>query len=326
MSPGALSIEVVMCTYNGAAFLRPQIESILGQSRPVQRLSIYDDGSTDETMALLRQLADAAPPGGPVISIQRNPANLGYARNFAQAIGHAREDLLVLCDQDDIWDPDKIAVLAGLLEDGPADLAFSDGTPVDAQDRELAGPSVLQSYGLGPDDIEQFGREAATRLARRNYVNGAACAVRRSAAQAALPVPAGLPHDYWLAIWAATHGGIVASPRRLYRYRQHGRNVIGIGRQPLHWQLAAIWGNPQAPRLRELAYCNAIVQRLDGLPGPYMGHMKRKQAWLQACVHADSRLQRLRAVLGGLLRRDYRDFATPYALLRDVVAIVRHPQ
>ena len=97
----ALKISIVLCTYNGAAYLREQLDSLRAQTLPFYELVVQDDGSTDGTWELLedyrRQHSDCR------IRLFRNPQRLGYNRNFLTAVQRAEGDCIACCDQDDIW-------------------------------------------------------------------------------------------------------------------------------------------------------------------------------------------------------------------------------
>src|SRR5262249_31567365 len=94
-----------MCTYNGAEFLPAQWESILAQSRKPDEIVVCDDGSSDQTRALLEQFASgSAIP----VTIQLNQTNLGSVKNFEQAIRLCTGDIIALSDQDDVWRSDKL--------------------------------------------------------------------------------------------------------------------------------------------------------------------------------------------------------------------------
>ena len=94
-----LCLSVSMCTYNGARFLREQLESIASQIRLPDELVVCDDGSTDATLAILTEYAKAV--RFPV-RIQCNTSRLGPAKNFEQAISLCKGEIIVLSDQDDI--------------------------------------------------------------------------------------------------------------------------------------------------------------------------------------------------------------------------------
>lgn len=98
------AVSVVMCTYNGAKFLKEQLDSILEQTYPIKELIIQDDCSTDETWDIIMEYA----LNHDVIQACRNDSNLGFNENFKEAILKASGDYVAIADQDDIWYADKI--------------------------------------------------------------------------------------------------------------------------------------------------------------------------------------------------------------------------
>ena len=100
------SISVVMATYNGERFIYQQLNSLLGQTAQIDELIVSDDGSTDRTLDILEEFSKSAPFR---VSITRNGARLGYRENFMQAASLADCDLIAFCDQDDIWDSQKLS-------------------------------------------------------------------------------------------------------------------------------------------------------------------------------------------------------------------------
>lgn len=111
-------VSVVVCTYNGARFLRPQLDSLLSQSLPPCEIIVSDDGSTDGTADIVREYAarDAR------VKLHVNRPALGFNLNFSQAFQLAGGDVVASCDQDDVWHPDKLAHMVAALECKP--LAF----------------------------------------------------------------------------------------------------------------------------------------------------------------------------------------------------------
>ena len=91
------SVSVCMATYNGADFIREQLESILVQIRQDSEVLIGDDGSTDETISIIERVNDSR------VKVIRNASNLGYIRNFENLIGEAEGKYIFLSDQDDVW-------------------------------------------------------------------------------------------------------------------------------------------------------------------------------------------------------------------------------
>src|ERR1044071_372824 len=107
-----LRFSVAMCTYNGARFLRDQLNSIAAQSVPVQEIVICDDCSEDATCTVIESFAHRHPD---IVRLYRNRMRLGVSRNFAQAISLCRGDVILLSDQDDIWLPTKVERIAALF-------------------------------------------------------------------------------------------------------------------------------------------------------------------------------------------------------------------
>src|ERR1700687_1771638 len=97
------SVSIVLCSFNGAAFIREEIDSILRQTYAPFELIISDDASTDNTQQVLQQYERDS-----VVRIFYQKENIGLTKNFAFAAGQAKGDLIAFSDQDDIWMQDKI--------------------------------------------------------------------------------------------------------------------------------------------------------------------------------------------------------------------------
>ena len=221
-----LTIGVVLCTYNGERYLRAQVESIFRQHRKPDLLLAYDDGSSDGTMALLEELAGVAPFR---FVVRRNPGNLGYVRNFEQAIRDCDADIILLSDQDDDWKPEKVSALEAVFAyDATATAAFSDADIVDEELHPL-GSTLLDAVGLAKADREAVvAGKTLPLLLRRNFACGAALGLRASSREWVLPFPEGAIHDEWIALVNAARGGLRFIPDALIRYRQHTANQIGL--------------------------------------------------------------------------------------------------
>ena len=104
-------VSVCMATYNGARYLREQIDSILAQLSIDDELIISDDGSTDDTFNIIGGYDD------PRIRLLRNRGKHGFSSNFGNALFHAKGEYVFLSDQDDVWIAGKYAdVLAKLQQ------------------------------------------------------------------------------------------------------------------------------------------------------------------------------------------------------------------
>lgn len=108
-----MKISIAMATFNGERFLREQLASLAAQTRLPDELVVSDDGSSDETLAIVREFADTAPFP---VSIHQNKKNLGYADNFLKAASACRGDWIAFCDQDDKWLPNKLSTVEQYFE------------------------------------------------------------------------------------------------------------------------------------------------------------------------------------------------------------------
>jgi Glycosyl transferase family 2 len=231
-SAHAERIGVALCTYNGARYLQAQLDSILDQDLPVHEIVIGDDGSSDQTLPLLHAFATRAEALGIRVDVVQHARNLGYVRNFTDALQRCRADILFLCDQDDVWHPGRVRTFvqrfqadAGLL------LLHSDARLVDAQGAPL-GQRLLEVLQVHPAEVElERTGQAMEVILQRNFVTGATCALRRTLLAESLPVPTGWSHDEWLAVNASLRGGLDVLVEPTIDYRQHGNNQIGAGRR-----------------------------------------------------------------------------------------------
>ncbi len=147
-----MNISVAMCTYNGCRFLAGQLESIGQQTTRPSELIICDDGSTDSTAEIVRAFGEEAP--FPVRFI-RNEVKLGSTKNFEKAILRCSGDAIALCDQDDVWQKDKLEWVARVLESEP-DVAgvFSDALLIDENSRPMPG-TLWQRLQVTPRDARR---------------------------------------------------------------------------------------------------------------------------------------------------------------------------
>src|SRR3984885_13162302 len=167
-----------MCTFNGERFLRQQLESIAGQERLPDELVVCDDGSRDASLEILQEFASRA--RFPV-RIIRNEKNLGSTKNFEKVISLCDEDLIALCDQDDVWRPQKLLRLAQVLKaDESVGGVFSDATLIDADEKQI-GKRLWEIHKFGFARASDFDRMSAIRLLlKHDVVTGATLMFRAS--------------------------------------------------------------------------------------------------------------------------------------------------
>jgi glycosyltransferase involved in cell wall biosynthesis len=121
------TVSVAIATYNGAAYVREQLESIAAQTLLPTEIVVSDDGSTDTTLAVVRTFA--ADSSVPVRTIE-SAGKQGVQANFYSAFQACRGDVIVYADQDDVWQPEKLALQMRALAAG-AVLVFHPSEVVD---------------------------------------------------------------------------------------------------------------------------------------------------------------------------------------------------
>lgn len=308
------SISVAMATFNGMQWFDQQLSSILGQTRLPVQVVIADDGSTDGTLELAESAA--AQYGGMITVLRPAAAPLGPAQNFGRALARTTGELVALCDQDDVWSAEKLEVLGSHMRDPVVAAAFSDATVTDSTGQDLG--SFWKHVAYRPN-----GPLALDDLLRRNPVSGATMLVRRSVVAAALPIPPGAIHDYWLTLIAMHFGVVVPIDAQLVRYRQHGRNAVGVPQQrrlrhgrridPPRWDDRSLF-DAGADRLIRLGAPEDVVRSVRA---------RARFAHRRADVRASVGLSRLE-VIPMLLSGGYHRFARGMtSAARDAIGVER---
>jgi glycosyltransferase involved in cell wall biosynthesis len=216
-------MSVAMCTYNGAEFLPAQMESIAAQSRRPDEIIVCDDGSTDETLSLIKR--SPCP-----ITLHINEANLGSVKNFEQAIRLCSGDVIALSDQDDVWREDKLQKIETAFEQNPTvGLVFSDAEIVDEKLNPL-NRRMWDEVGFDAHKRKFVTQGRALDVLITGWtVTGATMAFRSRYKPLILPIPTNIQmiHDGWIALTVASVADVVALDDQLIKYRQHERQQVG---------------------------------------------------------------------------------------------------
>lgn len=320
-------ISIVMCTYNGAAYLQPQLDSLLAQTRLPDEIVIGDDGSTDATLEMLRGFRGRANHLGVDVQLRRNPRNLGYVENFSVGLRQAGGELLFLCDQDDIWHSDKLERMVAAFERAPQLLLLhSDALLVDAQGAAL-NCSMFEALQLTVQEKRAIHAGNAFEVVqRRSFVTGATAAFRRELIDMALPVPPEWVHDEWLAAVAASVERLDFLDAALIDYRQHQANQIGARKRTLTMKLRELW-LPHGRVLVEEArrqHCleRFLLQATFADAAERAGQIEQKRAHFERRVAIGRQVhwQRIPAILREARLGLYRRYGTGVrSMLRDLL-------
>lgn len=240
-----MTTSVALCTYNGALYIQEQIESILNQTLPVDEIVVCDDGSADNTVSIIQQIAKAVPEK---IRLIRNNTNIGLCANFMKAISLCKGDIVFLSDQDDIWYNNKVEKLTHYLTQHPKiDLVFSDATLMGGH---FNGQKMSDNLNFPKENRKMFFAGLAFELSLYQvYALGASMAVRkRLIDQIIQKKPILNSHDHFLQFEASARNAIAYLDEPLYNYRIHseqtsnaGENMVDIQSSIIIPQSGEVW-------------------------------------------------------------------------------------
>lgn len=325
MSPKG-SISVAMCTYNGAKFVGEQMESIAKQTRLPAELIVIDDRSTDATVEIVREFARTAPFA---VQIHVNEQNVGASskgitKNFEAAVALCGGEFIVPCDQDDIWVAEKLARMAGVLEQTPGmDGVFSDAQLV-TEAGVHKGVLLSQTTGLNGAEQARIARGDALPLVLSMTKVYGSSLIFHSRLKQYLPVPPHWWFDAWMGTMAAVHGGLRFLPEELYLYRIHPNQSVSASVQTTakrmqRWRSSAeeYW-RASEPQLQDL-YERLARENDPGLQ-PHLAYLRGRMDLLR--FRADLPQNRLQRVSRILLRSGeyHRYFNGWRSLLKDLTA------
>lgn len=252
-----------MATYNGAKFLRAQLDSFAAQTRLPDELVVCDDGSRDATVDILHDFAATAPFEVRVI---QNEQNLGFVRNFEKALSLCKGDIILLSDQDDLWLPEKLATVERTFLSDP--LAMSTINDMTITDKDLQHQNVTILSNI-----------RRTGFGEHRFIAGCCTAIRRDMLQALLPFPADhFAHDSWIGDMCVAFGvrRLIDAPMQLYR--RHGSNES-------QWLLS---------EPREVSKLEAVVSA--GLSSPLKGwqpYMERLEIMRRRVLEGRAEFERI---------------------------------
>ena len=217
-------ISVCMATYNGERYIKQQIASILPQLGPNDELIISDDGSTDGTLGIIRELQMRHS----AIALYTGPG-CGVIKNFENALRRAQGDYIYLSDQDDVWLEDKVARVQRELQKPGVDLVVHNGMLVDSKLDEL-GISLFELRDSRPGLLKN--------LIKNSFV-GCCMAFTAELKDRSLPFPENIEmHDWWIGLVSEVSKSSVFLTDCLIKYRRHDVNVSSLNHHPLNRMVA----------------------------------------------------------------------------------------
>lgn len=214
-------VSVCMAAYNGESYIEAQLRSILPQLGAKDEIVIVDDASQDGTLERIEsiRLGLTQDRAAPRIVLLRQSVNQGVVRTFEKAVRSASGDLLFLCDDDDLWAPNRVDKVVHLFERQPE------------VDLVVTGLTLIDQHGMALDDTGFMKhRSFKTGFAANflhNQFQGSAMAFRATLLHTILPFPATslFLHDAWIGMRCALAGKKAAFLNEpLLLYRRHSGN------------------------------------------------------------------------------------------------------
>ena len=220
-----MKLSICLATYNGVQFVVRLLDTVIKQLKDIDEIIVVDDCSTDGTVELIKNTY------GDRVKVFVNEKNMGAIKNFEKAISLANGDIVFLCDQDDLWEDNKVKVVLNVFEEQNADLVLHDAKVVDGE-LKVIHPS-WNKYNHNNTTQGIVGNVL------KNAYTGAFMAFKRELIPAITPFPASIDmHDQWIALVCMMEKKkIVFIDQPLMKYVRHGGNVTGIEKRPFTKQL-----------------------------------------------------------------------------------------
>lgn len=228
--------SVLITTYNGSKYIIDQINSIVNQTKKVDFIYVYDDCSKDNTIDIINNWIKTNNVENVVV--RKNVENKGYTRNFLEALFEIDDEYIFLCDQDDVWENNKVetyydCIKKSNIED--ACILYTSGYYV--TDSDLKVKKVMHSKS----DVSKY-IDFYDFVSDCSYPGMTFCISRdlKELAKENYNIQYVKYHDYFLSMLALKYGKMICIERPLVLYRQHANNQLGVSGSKLksnnHWK------------------------------------------------------------------------------------------
>lgn len=274
-------MTIVLGTFNGAAYLQDQLQSLIGQTFEDWNLLISDDGSTDETLDIVKEFSRQNP--SKQVTVISGPCH-GVAQNFLAALMHESCDgnMVAFCDQDDVWLPHKLEAAVKVLQQEPSDVPVVYASAVRVVDQAL---NTLRETQV-PEGKIAFGN-----LLVENMITGNTMVMNSAAAKLITHSPNVPFHDWWvLQVVSGVGGKIICDPQPSVLYRQHSQNVVGHA----------------VGLVKKQSNVKAIVRNVYGA-----NVFRNARCLEESKLVLTAENQRILAALGAVMRNRFRAFTLP---------------
>ncbi len=225
-----MRLAVIIPSYNHAHFLSAALDSILAQTRPPHRIIVVDDGSQDDSPALIRSYANRGVEG-------HARENRGAHHTLNELVARAATDcdLISILNSDDLYDPNRFALCLPLLEANPlCQIATSALHIIDQNSAPLPPDHPRAKWFRAAWSLHHPDRDLAEWLGIANFPATTSNLIARSSWLQRFPFrPYRFNHDYYLLAQTVLRGALAVHPDPLVHYRVHGSNTMNSLPAPL---------------------------------------------------------------------------------------------
>ncbi len=246
-------ISVLLAVYNpNLVWLEELLRSVNQQSFQNYELIIMDDCSEIQIFHKIKQIAASTIDPKKDVYVYRSSKNEGTNQTFQKLIQYARGGYIAFCDQDDIWEKEKLEILATAIKKQHSVMAYSDMSVIDQNGRIVYTSLKKMRKRL------QFlqGEHVTAGYMAQNCTAGCSMLIRKDVLKRIPPFHEQICYDHWTAAFASAYGRISFIAKPLMRYRRHANNQTGF--------MNKITGKQDYYQLRVLPMCillNAIKKQ-----------------------------------------------------------------
>lgn len=203
-------VSVALPVYNGAMYLKPQLDSILAQLKPDDELVVAYQASTDRSLEILEQYQkmDAR------VKVYQNDKT-GVTANFDLALSKCQGDCIFISDQDDVWMEGKRDRCVEALQKSGAELVIHNALHTNDA-LEPQKETFFEIYPIGPGRWKNI---------KKPRMSGCCMAMTQEMRERVLPIPEIHGYDQWIAVLAEWSGAVTYLDDVLLLHRLHGDNV-----------------------------------------------------------------------------------------------------